>query len=146
MTTSIRSEAARSVIVVNGVDVLRIYPDGTLESPQNKLPFSVEFQSAQLTFVASTRILVNHTLGAKPKFVVVEATCIAVDGTFAVGDCMVATPYTWSDAGPYRGFALDISATQIGIRVAPQILFYTTTNANNTIDLTKWRFVVRAWR
>jgi hypothetical protein len=104
------------------------------------------YDSGQQTITLGAALNLAHGLGVKPERVKVQIECTSIDGNYAVGDVI--------DIGPtmYNGFELDHfslkqNATNLKLNVGSgriQIIDDSTL-APVSIDVTKWKWRVRAW-
>lgn len=162
MTYSVRSEASRAVIALDGVDRVAFNEDGSMElltpaaNPTgNKVPtagqlvFGKMYESPEQTITAGALITLAHGLGAKPKLISLELVCKAAEHGYSVGDCITVP----SQAGGYStsnyGCTTRLDATNINLRFGSQVtatfLILNSSGTNFGATNTNWRLIVRAW-
>lgn len=160
MTTAVRSEANRSVVVVNGVDRLAINADGSMElltpaaNPSGKkvptagqLPFVKEYSSPAQAMANSALFTLPHNLGSEPKNIQLVAQCKVADGGYSVGDRIRLSP--GAGISGITGITPAVWADATNIYVRCFIYGFPYMNASgssvNTLTHTSWNLYVRAW-
>lgn len=148
MSTSIRSEATYSVVTVNGVDVLYIYPSGLVESPLGKLPLTREYVSAQQTITSAGLLTLPHGLGLTPKRVEFDLVCAAAENGWSVGDRVLSVSPHQADSVANRSNAIYADSTNVYVRFTAAANCFTlankSTGVNAALTNANWRLVVRA--
>lgn len=163
MTTAIRSESSRSVLTINGVDLLAVNQDGSLEllapaaNPSGnkiptagQLPFTKEYVSAPQTYTLGGALSLLHGFGVAPKLITLELVCTASQAGYSAGDVVPVSFHGGGDGGSssasaYIGVWRD--ATSIGVRFGTYGLQITnkTTGAQVTVIPGNFNVVVRAY-
>ena len=160
MPTSIRSEATRSVVVVNGVDRLAINEDGSVElltpaanptgndvPTAGQLPFVKEYNSPAQAMDNSALFTLPHGLGYEPKNIQLIAQCKAADGGYSVGNRIRLSPGTGVPGITGITPAVWADATNIYVRCYSNGFPYMNASGSsgNTLTHTSWNLYVRAW-
>lgn len=112
MTTAIRSESNRSVLTINGVDLLAVNQDGSLEllapaaSPSGnkiptagQLPFTKEYVSAPQTYTPGGALSLPHGFGVAPKIIALELVCLTANLGYSPGDVVPIAHHGGGDLG-----------------------------------------------
>ncbi len=165
MTTSVRSEATRSIVAVNGVDRLAIHSDGSVElltpaaNPSgNKLmtasqiPFSKVYESPEqtMTVSVSTAYTLTHGLERAPMLIQYMYICKVAGFGYSVGDTILPTTvYDSSASANAYGWSTTISDTTIYVRqgLHPLTLMDKSTGAVIAYAsiVANFKLIVRAW-
>ena len=156
MSTSIRSEATRSVVVINGVDRMALNDDGSMElltpaaNPSGnkiptagQLPFTKEYVSPEQTITVGAVISLTHLLGVMPKLVQATIVCKTAELGFSVGDEVDA----YKDAST-SNFNFNIGRNQTTLRCicgANGIAGFSAAGVFTALTPANWRLIVRAW-
>ena len=163
MTTSIRSEATRSIVVVNGVDRLALNNDGSMElltpaaSPSGnkiptagQLPFTKEYVSPEQTITAGGTLSLSHGLGVTPKLLRTILVCKTSEAGYSGGDELDLSGFQPQQAAsaaygvgitPGSSSIAVIFANSTGVFLVP----VKSTGAIGVINPANWRLIVRAW-
>lgn len=161
MPTSIRSEATRSVVVVNGVDKLAINEDGSMEllapaaNPSGnkvptagQLPFTKGYISPQQTISNAGALSLMHSLGVSPAIIQLRMICVSADIGYSIGDEVVCQMCA-GDQAVSTGVSVVPTNTTIEIRFGatanPMLLNNKATGATVFATSANWRLIVRAW-
>jgi len=105
---------------------------------------SPSFISSEQTVAADTALNVAHSLGAKPKHFTVSAICKTADANYAIGDEIGIWAATHN--GGDQGFNAYCDATNVGIRTGQEIKIINKTGFDaSDMDVSDWRWIVRAW-
>lgn len=156
MTTALRSEPTRAVVVVDGNDRLYINADGSMElaSPAanptgnkiptaGQLPFTKEYASAEQTVTAGSVNVLAHGLGVTPKLVRPVLVCKVAEGGYAVGDEVDAHH---DSVGSVYNYGVGRNATSLrAICGSSGIALLNATGGYVTLTPANWRLLVRAW-
>jgi hypothetical protein len=105
---------------------------------------SPTFISSEQTVAVDTALTVAHGLGAKPHQFTVSAICKTADANYAIGDeiQMWATMHNSGDAG-IVGFC---DTSNVGIITGNVIKLVNKTGFDaSDMDVSDWRWIVRAW-
>lgn len=164
MTTSVRSEATRSIVVVNGVDRLALNDDGSMAlltpaanptgnkvPTAGQLPFTKEYVSTEQTIVAAELRTLPHNLGKAPSLFRAAVVCKTAEHGYSVGDVLeMQHVCDVSDStAAVRGMSLTSDGTNIYIRYIANTAVFQIINKTNgtTVAMTpaNWRLIVRAW-
>lgn len=160
MTTAIRSEATRSVVVLNGVDKLAINEDGSMElltpaanptgndvPTAGQLPFVKEYNSPAQAMANSALFTLPHGLGYEPKNIQLVAQCKTADGGYSVGNRIRLSPGTGISSITGATPAVWADATNIYVRCYANNFAYVhaSNSTGTTLAHTSWNLYVRAW-
>ena len=160
MTTSVRSEATRSIVVVNGVDRMSINDDGSMElltpaaNPSGnkiptagQLPFTKEYNSPAQAMANSALFTLPHGLGVEPKDVQLIAQCKSADGGFSIGDRIRLSPGAGISGVAGICPAVLADATNIYVRCFNNNFAYMNAagTSGTALTHTSWDLYVRAW-
>lgn len=163
MPTSIRSEATRSVVVVNGADKLAINEDGSMEllapaanptgndvPTAGQLGFGKMYESPAQTITVGGSLSLLHNLIAKPKLAMATLVCKVAEHGYSVGDEVNISAFQpVQSAGAAYGVGLVPTDSTIECRYANGAgVFFVPNKATGAIALINtlnWRLIVRAW-
>ena len=164
MTYSVRSEATRAVIALDGVDRVAFNEDGSMElltpaaNPTgnkvltaSQMPFTKSYESPEQTISNAGLVTVTHGFGVLPKLLTFYAVCKVAEHGYSIGDVIKLghTDYFATSAGAAIGFTPSLTTTTIDIRYAnnanPIIELNKTTGVASLLTNTSWRLIVRAW-
>lgn len=161
MTTTIRSEATRSVVVINGVDRAAFNEDGSMElltpaanptgndvPTAGQLPFTKEYVSTQQTISAGGLLTLPHNLAAFPKMVSAYLICTIAEHGYSVGDIIGFFFPAAATASNDNGVII-LDATNISIRFGsasnPIMSTHKTSGAQVRLTQSSWKIIVRAY-
>lgn len=161
MTYSVRSEATRAVIALDGVDRVAFNEDGSMElltpaaNPTgNKVPtagqlcFRKMYESPEQTITSGALITLAHGLGAKPKLISLELVCKIGEYGYSVGDCITVPAHAGGYSTSNHGCTARLDATNVNLRLGAQGSVFLILNSSGTaVSATNanWRLIVRAW-
>lgn len=163
MTIGFRSETARSIVMLDGVDRIAFNEDGSMEllTPSaaptgnkvmtvGQMPFSKEYVSAEQVITSAGQLTLPHGLGSVPKVATVELVCVVAEQGYSIGDVVQLHSGEQSSATQdASGMSLRKSATTITVRFGSAGTALLITNATTGAGVgavnANWRLVVRAW-
>ena len=165
MTISLRSDASRAVVMLDGVDRVAFNEDGSLElltpaaNPTgnkvmtvSQMPFTKEYVSGVISRTAGALTLLPHGFGSTPKSVQLYLLCVVADLGWDVGDEVdLATVDYSSGASEMRNATFSKSAAGIKVKVTANangfvIVHASTGGAVSVIPSnTNWELRLRAW-
>ena len=161
MTTSVRSDATKSVVVVNGLDALTVKETGVVTAGAagvsgndvatvGQLGLSGFYQSPEQTITGAGLLTLAHGLSKTPLLITYTLICKTAEGGYSVGDTVgIDSTSYWSGATVNSGLVCVPDATNLTIRYGSTAavfhLLNKTTGAGTAITPANWRLVVRAW-
>ena len=160
MTYSIRSEATRAVIALDGVDRVAFNEDGSMElltpvanptgnkvPTAGQLPFTKEYNSSAQAMANSALFTLAHGLGVEPKDIQLIAQCKTADGGYSVGQRIRLSVGTGISGIPGITPAVWADSTNIYVRCFNNGFSYMNATGSNGVTLThaNWDLYVRAW-
>lgn len=161
MTYSVRSEATRAVVSLDGVDRVAFNEDGSLElltpaaNPSGnkvptagQLPFTNGYISPQQTISSAGALSLMHSLGVSPAIIQLRMICVSADIGYSIGDEVVCQMCA-GDQAANTGVSVVPTNTKIEIRFGatanPMLLNHKATGATVFATSANWRLIVRAW-
>jgi hypothetical protein len=156
------SNPLQTLLVINGVSVLKLNQDGSVELPNapvgtsgsriltaNQLPFTKVYSSPEQPIVANGVVDLTHGLGTVPKLVQGFLVCKSAEYGYNVGDVV---PVDLGNQGTNTlswGVALSMTDTVVNFRYSGTatsfLLLNKTTTSSVQITNANWRLVVRAY-
>lgn len=106
--------------------------------------FTSEYVSSDTLVSANSSNTFAHGLGASPKIVIIEAVCQSGDSGYSANDVLQLSLNPQNGANAGLGVLKD--STNVKLKVASAV-YAMLENASNgaSLDLTKWKFRVRAY-
>tara|TARA_R100001594_G_scaffold6095_6_gene17897 strand:+ start:3230 stop:4606 length:1377 start_codon:yes stop_codon:yes gene_type:complete len=105
---------------------------------------SPTFISAEQTVATDTALNVSHGLGAKPKEYTITLICKTADANYSVGDEIMVNNI--SHNGSDQGYTSCCDATNVSILQGEEIQAINKTGFDKSgLDVSDWRWIVRAW-
>lgn len=161
MTTSIRSEATRSIVAVNGVDKLAINEDGSMElltpaanptgndvPTAGQLGFGKMYESPEQTITANSTITFAHGLAGSPSLAQAFVICKVAELGYSVGDVLKIDLAVGSGSSTtIYNYQLSFDDTNIHATCAMNglVALNKSTAAYSPVTTANWRLIVRAW-
>lgn len=151
------SNPAHALLVVNGLAIMKINQDGSVELPNaplstsgsrlltaNQTPFTKSYTSPEQTVTAGGTLTLAHGLGVKPKLVEAVLVCKTAEFGWSVGqEVNIST-----DFGNPSSYNYAIGRDETNIRAVcgtTGILSFSASGVASTLTSTNWRLIVRAW-
>jgi hypothetical protein len=148
-TDQIADGAITSGKIANGTAGKYLGFDGSgnpaeLDPPSGGV-FSESYESSDQTITASSTLNVAHGLTGIPSLVHVVLKCVTAESGYSVGDEVIPHYYSNRSVG---GFAFSADATNVTIITTPYIDIANkgAPASNFNITMSKWRYVVRAYK
>lgn len=155
------SNPAHALLVVNGLAIMKINQDGSVELPNapvstsgsrlltaNQTPFTKEYVSPELTITAGGLQTLTHGLGVSPKLVTATLVCKTAEAGYSVNDevCVPVGP-TLTDTNLTRNLSVIKGTTSLAVKIAASlfVVMNQTTGTVSGIAAANWRLVVRAY-
>lgn len=165
MSTVVLSEPTRSVVQVNGISILYINQDGSVELPNapvgtganrvltaSQMPFSKEYTSAGQPIVPSSVVTLTHGLGTNPKLITAYLQCTSPNLNYAVGDkvCVpIGVIWPGADANT-TGISVHFTPTSLSLAFAPRaggtfFILDKTSGTLTPITNASWQLYIKAF-
>lgn len=118
---------------------------GITVSQVSGLPFSAKFTSSQQTITFGGALTIAHGLGSVPFGVELWGVCTSGDLGYSVNDTLPLTG--GGDGGTGVGISIVSDATNLNIRYTTSVIgmIVKDTGAFSSIDITKWKWVFKAF-
>jgi hypothetical protein len=137
-------------VTASVVSQLGIIPVASLASAAvtsaSATPFDTFFESSELSAAVDTEVTALHGLGIVPRGTEISmVNRVSADGNYPVGRHISFTGSYHSD-GPDNGLTIsyDASAVVVGMGQT-MVVISPTTNNDVGLNLTNWRWVIKAW-
>ena len=105
---------------------------------------SPTFISSEQTVTVDTALNVAHGLGAKPTEYTITLICKTADANYSVGDEIMVN--NTSHSGSDQGYTSCCDTSNVSIIQANEIQVINKTSFDKSgLDVSDWRWIVRAW-
>lgn len=158
------SNPLQTLLVINGVSVLKLNQDGSVELPNapvgtsgsrlltaNQTPFTKEYVSPEQVITSAGSLTLAHGLGVLPKLYRTSIICKTAEQNYSPGDVVEVGGFAdVTDTGSFtKGVAIFSDSDNIGIRYVSSASAFQvinkTTGASAQVTNANWRLVVRAY-
>ncbi|WP_289036009.1 hypothetical protein [uncultured Roseibium sp.] len=111
----------------------------------NSLDLNI-YESPEQALTFSGSVTMSHGLGRIPRIVTIIATCKTDDKGYSAGEYLVLNPALNTSQDASRGFNIRVTSTQIkiGYGTTNVHILRPDTGGRDTLDSSKWKFLVRA--